>query len=114
MASAPLPGSATLTRDAGGAGRLVIAGDWTLAHYAGLQKRANELTGAIGADIPLDLDQLGAMDTSGAYVIAELLGSARTQQLAQDETLPPARRALLKTVADAIDTYCRGTRKKRD
>ncbi|MET0254845.1 MAG: ABC transporter permease [Luteibacter sp.] len=113
MTTAPLPGSATLTRDAAGA-RLSIAGDWTLAHYADLQRRANELSGSIGADVTVDIERLGAMDTSGAFVIAELLGSGRTQQLAQHEDLPPARRALLKTVGDAIDTYCKGTRRKRD
>jgi phospholipid/cholesterol/gamma-HCH transport system permease protein len=114
MATASHPGSATLTRDEKGAGRLAVSGDWTLANYADLQKRANELTGAIGPDTALDIGELGAMDTSGAFVLAEILGSARTQQLAQDESLPAARRALLKTVGDAIDTYCKGTRKKRD
>ncbi|MGF6710203.1 phospholipid/cholesterol/gamma-HCH transport system permease protein [Luteibacter sp. W1I16] len=114
MATAPpLPGSATLTRDTGGA-RLAIAGDWTLPHYSDLQRRANELAGSIGPDIAVDIDRLGAMDTSGAFVIAELLGSSRTQALAQDEALPPARRALLKTVGDAIDTYCTGVKRPRD
>jgi phospholipid/cholesterol/gamma-HCH transport system permease protein len=114
MATAPpLPGSATLTRDTGGA-RLTIAGDWTLAHYSNLQHRANELAGSIDSGIAIDIHQLGAMDTSGAFVIAELLGSSRTQALAQDEALPPARRALLKTVGDAIDTYCTGVKRPRD
>jgi phospholipid/cholesterol/gamma-HCH transport system permease protein len=43
-----------------------------------------------------------------------MLGSQRTQTLAQDESLPPARRALLKTVGDAIDTYCKGVKRPRD
>ncbi|MDR6642655.1 phospholipid/cholesterol/gamma-HCH transport system permease protein [Luteibacter sp. 1214] len=113
MTTAPAPGSATLTRDAAGE-RLSISGDWTLAHYPALQRRANELAGSIGAEVAVDIARLGAMDTSGAFVIAELLGSARTQQLAQHEDLPAARRALLKTVGDAIDAYCKGVKRKRD
>ncbi len=113
MATATLPGSAILSRDAGGA-RLALAGDWTLPHYPALQQRATELAGSIDAAVALDISRLGALDTAGAFVIAELLGSARTQALAQDEALPPARRALLKTVGDAIDTYCTGVKRRRD
>jgi len=113
MATATVPGSAILSRDAGGA-RLALAGDWTLPHYPALQQRATELAGSIDAAVALDISRLGALDTSGAFVIAELLGSARTQALAQDEALPPARRALLKTVGDAIDTYCTGVKRRRD
>ncbi|NII56444.1 ABC transporter permease [Luteibacter sp. SG786] len=113
MATATFPGSAVLSRDAGGA-RLSLAGDWTLPHYPALQQRATELAGSIDAAVTLDISRLGALDTSGAFVIAELLGSARTQALAQDEALPPARRALLKTVGDAIDTYCTGVKRRRD
>ncbi len=113
MTTPSLPGSATLTRDAGGA-RLALTGDWTLVHYMELQARANELAGTVGNDVAVDIHALGAMDTSGAFVIAEMLGSQRTQTLAQDESLPPARRALLKTVGDAIDTYCKGVKKPRD
>jgi phospholipid/cholesterol/gamma-HCH transport system permease protein len=113
MASASRPGSATLTRDAAGQ-RLMLAGDWTLAHYTDLQRRAGELAGAIDGDTVIDTHRLGAMDTSGAFVVAELLGSARTRQLARDDVLPAARRALLQTVGDAMDTYCTGTKQKRD
>ncbi|SEP05380.1 phospholipid/cholesterol/gamma-HCH transport system permease protein [Luteibacter sp. UNC138MFCol5.1] len=113
MTTPSAPGTATLTRDPGGA-RLVLAGDWTLPHYERLQQRATELAGSIDATTAVDTAGLGAMDTSGAFVVAELLGSARTQALAQDETLPPARRALLKTVGDAIDTYCKGIKRPRD
>jgi phospholipid/cholesterol/gamma-HCH transport system permease protein len=113
MTLASAPGSAILTRDAGGA-HLALAGDWTLVHYMELQARANELAGTVGNDVKVDLHALGAMDTSGAFVIAEMLGSQRTQTLAQDESLAPARRALLKTVGDAIDTYCKGVKKPRD
>jgi phospholipid/cholesterol/gamma-HCH transport system permease protein len=113
MASASHPGSATLTRDGSGQ-RLMLAGDWTLPHYTDLQRRAGELAGAIDGDTVVDTHRLGAMDTAGAFIVAELLGSARTRQLAQDDALPPARRALLKTVGDAMDTYCTGTKRKRD
>jgi phospholipid/cholesterol/gamma-HCH transport system permease protein len=113
MATETFPGSAILSHDAGGA-RLSLAGDWTLPHYTALQQKATELAGSIDAAVALDISRLGALDTSGAFVIAELLGSARTQALAQDEALPPARRALLKTVGDAIDTYCTGVKRRRD
>ncbi|SEM33527.1 phospholipid/cholesterol/gamma-HCH transport system permease protein [Luteibacter sp. UNCMF331Sha3.1] len=113
MTTGSAPGTATLTRDPGGP-RLALAGDWTLPHYEALQRRANELAGAVDAATVVDTTGLGAMDTSGAFVVAELLGSARTQSLAQDESLPPARRALLKTVGDAIDTYCKGIKRPRD
>jgi phospholipid/cholesterol/gamma-HCH transport system permease protein len=113
MTTPSLPGSAILTRDAGGA-RLALAGDWTLVHYMELQARANELSGTVGNEVSVDIHAVGAMDTSGAFVIAEMLGSQRTQTLAQDESLPPARRALLKTVGDAIDTYCKGVKRPRE
>jgi phospholipid/cholesterol/gamma-HCH transport system permease protein len=113
MDTPSLPGTVTLTRDTGGE-RLVLRGDWTLPFYEALQKRANELAGSLGAGVQVDIHDVHAMDTSGAFVIAELLGSSRTQALAQDEALPAARRALLKTVGDAIDTYCKGVPRKRD
>ena len=113
MATASFPGSVTLTREAGRA-RLVLSGDWTLPHYSDLQRRATELAGSIDSSATIDIHGLGAMDTSGAFIIAELLGSARTQALAQEELLPPERRALLKTVGDAIDTYCTGIKRSRD
>lgn len=113
MANPSLPGSAILSRD-GAVARLAIVGDWTLAHYMELQRRAGDLAGSIDAGVTVDIHGLGAMDTSGAFVIAELLGSKRTQALAQDASLPPARRALLKTVGDAIDTYCQRTPRKRE
>ncbi|MGN6478611.1 MlaE family ABC transporter permease [Luteibacter sp.] len=113
MATPTLPGTVILTRDTGG-DRLVLRGDWTLPYYEALQQRANEMAGSIGSEVAVDLHDVHAMDTSGAFVIAELLGSRRTQALAQDEALPAARRALLKTVGDAIDTYCKGVPRKRD
>lgn len=113
MATPTLPGTVTLTRDTGG-DRFVLRGDWTLPYYEALQQRANEMAGSIGSEVAVDLHDVHAMDTSGAFVIAELLGSRRTQALAQDEALPAARRALLKTVGDAIDTYCKGVPRKRD
>ncbi|MDF4002830.1 ABC transporter permease [Luteibacter sp. PPL201] len=113
MANDSRPGSATLTRDTDGA-RLSLAGDWTLPHYVDLHRKAGDLAGTLGDDVRVDIDGLGTMDTSGAFVIAELLGSRRTQALAQDGSLPPARRALLKTVGDAIDTYCTGVPRRRD
>ena len=61
---------------------LRITGDWTVA----------------------DLSQLGRLDTAGASLLAELLGSERLSHCTQD--LPEASRALLKNVYCSVQDYC--------
>jgi phospholipid/cholesterol/gamma-HCH transport system permease protein len=84
--------------------RLQLRGDWTLANYA-------ELGGAI-ARVPeharsgasVDLAEVRALDTAGAARMLELLGAESIRRLAADEAaLAPERRALLRSVAEALD-----------
>lgn len=56
---------------------LRITGDWTLAHYASLRRESEQLRAQYPADTVADLSQLGRLDTAGASLLAELLGSER-------------------------------------
>ncbi|HEX5841603.1 MAG TPA: ABC transporter permease [Pseudomonas sp.] len=82
---------------------LRIGGDWTLAHYADLERQVVELRGQLGAAASVDLQALGALDTAGAALLVELLGSQRLAELAASAPgLSKERRALLQTVGSAI------------
>ncbi|MFJ2983623.1 MULTISPECIES: ABC transporter permease [unclassified Pseudomonas] len=83
---------------------LRIAGDWTLAHYASLKRDAERLRTLYGADAVADLSQLGRLDTAGASLLAELLGSERLSHCTNG--LPDASRALLKNVYCSVQDYC--------
>ncbi len=83
-----------------------ISGDWTLAHFASLQA---QVAAQRSAESPAELDfaGLGALDTAGAALLAEIIGGARMSQLDQiARNLPAERQALLRTVGSAI-TQCR-------
>ncbi|MEX5363600.1 MlaE family lipid ABC transporter permease subunit [Pseudomonas guariconensis] len=83
---------------------LRIAGDWTLAHYASLKRESERLRSQYGDDTIADLSQLGRLDTAGASLLAELLGSERLSHCTHD--LPEANRALLKNVYCSVQDYC--------
>ncbi len=86
---------------------LQISGDWTLAHFANLQRQIAQLDEQHQPAERFDFSQLGALDTAGASLLADLLGSGGLQRL--DEvaaSLPPERRALLRAVGTSI-TQCR-------
>lgn len=83
---------------------LRIAGDWTLAHYASLKRDSERLRTQYGADAIADLSQLGRLDTAGASLLAELLGSERLSHCTND--LPEASRDLLKNVYCSVQDYC--------
>ncbi len=86
--------------------RLRVAGDWTLAHYAALERTVDGLKSRLDTHTPIDLSALGALDTAGAALLAGLLGAARLGDLATDDpTLPAAQRALLQTVGKAMAGY---------
>ncbi|MBB3225840.1 phospholipid/cholesterol/gamma-HCH transport system permease protein [Luteibacter sp. Sphag1AF] len=106
------PGRAQVVRDAQ-ASRLMISGDWTLPHYVQLQHLMATVSKDVDTNTVIDAKNLGALDTSGAMVIAQWLGSARAQELALDVSIPAPRRALLKTVADAMNTYCQPLPRER-
>lgn len=86
--------------------RLHVAGDWTLAHYASLEQAVASLKSPLGTDTVIDLSGLGALDTAGASLLADVLGASRLGDLAQaDPTLPAAQRALLQTIGAAMAGY---------
>lgn len=100
------PGSAVL--DAGSQpAQLRIAGDWTLAHYSALKRQTDGLGGNYDASVPVDLSGLRALDTAGASLLVELLGTERLARLAvQAPDLPVSSRALLQTIQAALCDYC--------
>ncbi len=83
---------------------LRIAGDWTLAHYASLKRDSERLRAQYTPDTVADLSQLGRLDTAGASLLAELLGTERLSRCTHD--LPEASRALLKNVYQSVQDYC--------
>ena len=87
-------------RPSGEEGAFSAAGDWTLAHYGTLRRSAGAIRNTI---THLDLSPINRLDTAGAALLAELIGSERLRALVeQDPAIPAARRALLITVADAM------------
>jgi phospholipid/cholesterol/gamma-HCH transport system permease protein len=86
------PGTLTLEAD----GRIVAAGDWTLASAAALERRVGELKRrAAGARI--DASGVGRLDTAGAELLLALAG----EKVDAIAGLDASRRALLDTVAKA-------------
>jgi phospholipid/cholesterol/gamma-HCH transport system permease protein len=83
---------------------LRITGDWTLAHYASLKRESDQLRTQCSSDTVADLSQLGRLDTAGASLLAELLGSERLSHCT--DSLPDASRALLKNVYCSVQDYC--------
>ena len=88
--------------------RLRVSGDWTLAHYADLKHLTEKLTGQYDANTVVDLNSLGALDTAGASLLVELLGSERLGKSAEhpDCTISQADRALLQTVYRSLTDFC--------
>ncbi|WP_298186184.1 ABC transporter permease [uncultured Pseudomonas sp.] len=82
---------------------LRIGGDWTLAHYARLEAEVLQQRDTLGSTASVDLQELGALDTAGAALLVELLGSQRLAELAHNAPgLASERRALLQAVGNAI------------
>ncbi|WDH53505.1 ABC transporter permease [Pseudomonas chlororaphis] len=88
--------------------QLRVAGDWTLVHYTELKRLCEKLTGQYDASTHIDLNGLGALDTAGASLLVELLGSERLGQSTEhpDCTLSSADRALLQTVYCSLTDFC--------
>ena len=87
--------------------RLRLAGDWTLVHYDALRRDIARLKPTLDPTAAVDLDRIAGLDTAGASLLVQLLGAERLARLAADPQLPPARQALLRTVGDALATYCK-------
>ncbi|MCL7940595.1 ABC transporter permease [Halomonas sp. ATCH28] len=85
-------------------GRLAIAGDWTLVHYAPLKRQVERLAQEREpSPRGIDLARLAALDTAGAVLLMELVGAgalAAIDDWAPD--LPATRRALLRTLGEAM------------
>ncbi|WP_460119375.1 ABC transporter permease [Pseudomonas sp. S2_C03] len=107
MTSSTTPGSALMDTSLSPA-QLRVVGDWTLAHYAALKDLCEKLRGQYDNNTHIDLNGLGALDTAGASLLAELLGSERLGRSAEhpDCTLPTADRALLQTVYRSMTDFC--------
>lgn len=102
MSPDPRPGQFQFTPMAGAA-CLRLSGDWTLAHHGALARQLQSLQAPLPGDCQLDCSALGALDTAGASLLHQLLGSERLQQLAADSSaLAPERRALLAAVVHAM------------
>lgn len=84
-------------------GRTVLraTGDWTLPHYAALDRAVSGLK--LDGEPKIDLSELDDLDTAGASLLARLLGTERLQLLADEAPgLSRERRALLQAVGEAI------------
>jgi phospholipid/cholesterol/gamma-HCH transport system permease protein len=98
----PSPGRLSLNTTPDGV-RLAITGDWTLPHYPALGKSVARLSLEEGAAVQLDLEGLGELDTSGATLIAGLLGTERLQALPDSAPgMTAERRDLIQAVGKAL------------
>ncbi|GGY66944.1 MlaE family ABC transporter permease [Marinobacter zhanjiangensis] len=83
---------------------VVLQDDWVLSCFNDLRKQVH--AARPGAELPaddVDWSALKHLDSAGATLIAELLGSERLTRLAEaDTTLAPERKGLLLTVARAM------------
>ncbi|WP_111640972.1 MlaE family ABC transporter permease [Marinimicrobium alkaliphilum] len=83
------------------ADRIVLCGDWTLAHYEAL-RRLVIAEGQLADNRSLDWRELGELDTAGASLLVDLIGNERCRDLSTTAPdLSASRRALLETVAEA-------------
>lgn len=81
---------------------LLIRGDWTLAHYAGLRHQVSEIHPRLDARVQPDPGGLGALDTAGALLLLELIGPEGLELIAAGTPgLPAGQLALLRSVVRA-------------
>src|SRR3954451_5727675 len=85
----------TLTLDGGG--RIVAAGDWTLASAATLERRVDDLKRKRASGAAVDASAVSRLDTAGAELLLDLAGDSRDGITGLD----PSRAALLEAVAKA-------------
>ncbi|MBW5843676.1 ABC transporter permease [Yersinia kristensenii] len=83
--------------------RVSVKGDWVLAHYRDLEPVVAKFRTNPPSSVVFDLNQLGALDTAGATLLALLLGEARINNLRDlAPKLPEERRILLETVSRVL------------
>ncbi|WP_049621923.1 ABC transporter permease [Frateuria defendens] len=86
--------------------RLRVTGDWTLAHLAELYRTLSPMFGKLDARTAVDFGGLGELDTAGAGLLSELVGTQRLRELAREAAdLSAARRALIETVCEAVTVW---------
>ncbi len=99
----PLTGELLLERIPEGV-LLTVSGDWTLHHYPALRQSLAGVSLQEEAVVSLDLKGLGALDTSGATLLAGLLGTERLHALTElAPELSAERRDLLLTVGKVLE-----------
>lgn len=92
---------------------LRLRGQWTLPHYAALERTLLNLRGRVDGQTHIDLDEVATLDTAGAALLVDLLGADRLRDLARETShWTSARRALLETVGTALLEYRRQPRPK--
>lgn len=100
MFSALAPSTQKL--ETSGTGKLVVTGEWTLPHYETLRAlvtRFGDPSGVTG----LDCRGLVSLDTSGAQLLAQMLGGERLRTMIRTAAgLDGARVALLEAVGGAL------------
>jgi phospholipid/cholesterol/gamma-HCH transport system permease protein len=109
------PGQLSIDND-----HMILRGDWTLKYYASLRKvilTANSIEPEVLA--AADLNQIEALDTAGASLLAELFGIQRLEQLvARDSEISEERRGLigivLKSMADSEEIAVSRSHSVRD
>ncbi|WP_145483612.1 MlaE family ABC transporter permease [Yersinia rohdei] len=83
--------------------RVSAKGDWVLVHYRELEPQVAQLRANLPHGAVFDLNQLGALDTAGAALLAVLLGEERISHLRElAPNLPQERRVLLETVSQVL------------
>ncbi|MBV4395727.1 ABC transporter permease [Advenella alkanexedens] len=84
---------------------LCIQGDWILDNFVALEKFTKRYKKQpVPEKISLDGSRLGMLDTVGASRLIQLLGQDNTRLLLQaDSPLPAEKKALLQTVAQALE-----------
>ncbi|NLY34049.1 MAG: ABC transporter permease [Alcaligenaceae bacterium] len=92
---------------------LCIQGDWTLDNFVALEKLSNRYKKQpLPEKISLDSSRLGMLDTVGASRLIQLLGQEKTRLLLlADSQLPAEKKALIQTVAQALDLTNAGMQK---
>ncbi|UCJ16980.1 ABC transporter permease [Pseudomonas sp. MM211] len=84
------------------AATLKVGGDWTLAHYGALVVQVDAIRRNLADDLHADINELDTLDTAGASLLVELFGAERLIRILPAATLSKERRALLHTVATAM------------
>ncbi|WP_413785057.1 MlaE family lipid ABC transporter permease subunit [Marinobacter litoralis] len=93
----PSAGNAELS-DSG----LTCSGDWTLSNYTELARLVEMIQTKDVASVPLDVSQLGRVDTAGASLLVKLVGPSALIQSVESSNLATEQQALISTVASAM------------